>query len=302
MNLYKNNLLEIEKFFDYIKNQRRFSEHTVRAYKNDLIHFVDYLGDNKNLIKMNKYDLHEYVTFISKSLSSKSLSRKIATLKSLFKFLSDEELINYNISKSIKTPKVGKKLPNHVSINDMEEFFQKTLHEIEISYRDLLVIDILYSTGIRVSECASILINDINLDQKTIKIFGKGKKERIVVFGKQTKKNIINYLNDISATKEKYFLFPSHSKKNNLKKKSITTRTIYNIVKKYIKLVSNNEKLGPHSLRHSFATHLLQKGSDLMAIKDLLGHESLSSTQIYTHLDVKRMKEIYDKSHPHAKK
>tara|TARA_Y100000996_G_scaffold410812_2_gene393822 strand:- start:211 stop:1104 length:894 start_codon:yes stop_codon:yes gene_type:complete len=297
VSIHKNNLLNVESFFDYIKNQRRYSNHTLRAYKNDLFHFIDYLGEDKNIIKINKYDLHEYITFISKSLSSKSLSRKVATIKSLYRFLSDEEIIDYNISKSIKTPKIEKKLPNYVSINDMKTFFKKTLNEIEISRRDLLIIDILYSTGIRVSECSSILIKDINLDNKTIKVTGKGNKERMVVFGDQTKKNMLNYLNDILDYQQECFLFPSKSKK-----KSITTRTIYNIVKKYIKLVSNNEKLGPHSLRHSFATHLLEGGSNLMAIKDLLGHESLSSTQIYTHLDIKRMKEIYNKSHPQAKK
>jgi len=302
MNLYKNNLSYINNFLNHIKNHRRYSEHTSRAYRNDLFHFADYIGEDKSIIKINKYDLHEYVTSISKSISSKSLSRKVATLKSLYKFLSNEELISYNISKSIKTPKVGKKLPNHVSIDEMEVFFKKTLNEIEISSRDLVVIDILYSTGIRVSECVSILIGDINLEKKTIKVLGKGKKERIVVFGDGTKDNIVGYLDRASDNKSKDFLFPAQTKKNEFKKKSITTRTIYNIVKKYIKLVSNNEKLGPHSLRHSFATHLLQRGSDLMAIKDLLGHESLSSTQIYTHLDIKRMKEIYDKSHPQAKK
>jgi integrase/recombinase XerC len=302
MNLYKNNLSYINNFLSHIEIRRRYSEHTCRAYKSDLFHFLDYLGEDKSLIKINKYDLHEYVTFISKSLSSKSLSRKVATLKSLFKFLSTEELINYNISKSIKTPKVGKRLPNHISVDEMKVFFQKTLNEVDISSRDLLVIDILYSTGIRVSECVAILVRDININKKTIKVLGKGNKERIVVFGDKTKINIISYLNEILNDRNDFFLFPAQTTKRQLKKKPITTRTIYNIVKKYIKLVSNNEKLGPHSLRHSFATHLLQGGSDLMAIKDLLGHESLSSTQIYTHLDIKKMKEIYDKSHPHAKK
>ena len=148
----------------------------------------------------------------------------------------------------------------------------------------------------------SIKIRDIDLNKKTIKVFGKGKKDRIVIFGEKTQKNIKKYLETISNCELNGFLFPARGNKNKIQKKSITTRTIYNIVKKYIKLVSNNEKLGPHSLRHSFATHLLQSGSDLMAIKDLLGHESLASTQIYTHLDTKRMKEIYNRSHPHAKK
>ena len=302
MNPYRQNLSYLNDFLDYIKNQRKYSEHTTRAYKIDLMQLIDHLDEDKTIIQLNKYDLHEYVASISKSISSKSLSRKIATLKSLFKFLCNEELINYNISKSIKIPKAGKKLPNYVSIEEMKSFFQKTLDEIDINQRDLLIIDILYSTGIRVSECASILIRDININKKTIKVLGKGKKERIVVFGEKAKINIINYLDSISNYQIDDFLFSSQRGDKTSKKKSITTRTIYNIVKKYIKLVSNNEKLGPHSLRHSFATHLLQRGSDLMAIKDLLGHESLASTQIYAHLDIKRMKEIYNKSHPHAKK
>ena len=183
----------------------------------------------------------------------------------------------------------------------MKVFFEKTLEEINISSRDLLVIDLLYSTGIRTSECVSIFIKNIDFDKKTIRVEGKGEKTRIVVFGDKTKQNILQYLDSEKLKNNANYLFPSKVKRKKLKNNYITTRTIYNIVKKYIKFVSNNEKLGPHSLRHSFATHLLQRGSDLMAIKDLLGHESLGSTQIYTHLDTKRMKEIYNKSHPHAK-
>ena len=302
MNTYKQNLSHLENFLDYIQNQRRYSIHTSRAYSNDIRQFVDYLGEDKNILDLNKFDLHEYVTFISRDITSKTLSRKIATLKSLYKFLCDEELIDFNVSKSIKIPKTGKRLPNHVSIDEMKVFFQKTIDEVDINRRDIVVIDIIYSTGIRVSECVSIKIRDIDLNKKTIKVFGKGKKDRIVIFGEKTQKNIKKYLETISNCELNGFLFPARGNKNKIQKKSITTRTIYNIVKKYIKLVSNNEKLGPHSLRHSFATHLLQSGSDLMAIKDLLGHESLASTQIYTHLDTKRMKEIYNRSHPHAKK
>ena len=187
MNPYKKNLLQIDNFLEYIENQKRYSNHTARAYKSDLLNLVEYLGEDKKITNLNKYDLHEYVRYISKSISARSLSRKIATLKSLFKFLCKEELITYNISKSIKIPKVEKKLPNYVSIDEMDSFFNKTLTEIDISYRDLLVIDILYSTGIRVSECSLIMTQDINLDKKTIKVLGKGNKERIVVFGNKTK-------------------------------------------------------------------------------------------------------------------
>ena len=300
MNPYKQNLKHINLFLDSIENQRRYSKHTIRAYQIDLNQLVDHLGEEIRIIDLNKYDLHEYISLASKSISAKTLSRKIATIKSLFKFLIDENYIKNNISKSIRIPKVSKKLPNHLTLDEMNSFFAKTIEMIDIPLRDLVVIDLLYSTGVRASECISILINDIDFHNNTIRISGKGDKERLVVFGDKTKTNILKYIDNEIADSSK-FLFPSKLKRKNSKNNYITSRTIYNIVKKYIKFISNNEKLGPHSLRHSFATHLLQSGSDLMAIKDLLGHSSLGSTQIYTHLDTKKMQEIYKKSHPHAK-
>ena len=298
MNHYSSNIKLLNLFIDFLSSKKRFSIHTIRAYKIDIEQLIDYLGEDIMIKDLNKYDLHEYISMISKSITSKSLSRKIATIKSLFKFMVSENIIENNISKSIKAPKISKKLPNHLTIDEMNLFFNKSLDMIEIPLRDLSIIDLLYSTGIRVSECARILISNINFKSNSIKILGKGNKERIVLFGDKTKKNLIRYINEENIQIDGY-LFVSGNKKS--KNNYITTRTIYNIVKKYIKFISSNEKLGPHSLRHSFATHLLQTGSDLMAIKDLLGHSSLSSTQIYTHLDTKRMKEIYDKSHPHAK-
>ena len=298
MNPYSENIKLLKFFIDFLSSKKRFSSHTIRAYRTDIEQLIDHLGEDILIKDLNKYDLHEYVSTISKSITSKSLSRKIATIKSLFKFMVAENIIENNISKSIKAPKISKKLPNYLTIDEMNLFFDKSLDMVEMPLRDLSIIDLLYSTGIRVSECASILISNINFKNNSIKILGKGKKERIVLFGDKTKKNLMRYMNQENIQIDGY-LFISGNKKS--KNNYITTRTIYNIVKKYIKFISSNEKLGPHSLRHSFATHLLQTGSDLMAIKDLLGHSSLSSTQIYTHLDTQRMKEIYDKSHPHAK-
>ena len=300
MNPYKQNLEHISLFLDTIKNQKRYSKHTIRAYQVDLNQLADHLGDEIKIIDLNKYDLHEYISLISKSITSKTLSRKIATIKSLFKYLVDQNYIKSNASKSIKIPKISKKLPNHLTLDEMNSFFDKTVEILDIPLRDLVVIDLLYSTGVRASECISILINDIDLGNNTIRISGKGGKERLVVFGDKTKDNLLRYINK-EITNHAGFLFPSKLKKKKAENNFITSRTIYNIVKKYIKFISNNEKLGPHSLRHSFATHLLQSGSDLMAIKDLLGHSSLGYTQIYTHLDTKWMQEIYEKAHPHAK-
>ena len=298
MNKYKKNIIIVNSFLKYIELNRRYSNHTIRAYKKDLFDFIDYLGEDVLVVEAKKYDIHEFVTQISKSLSTKSLARKIATLKSFYKYLVDDDIIEINITSSIKIPKIEKKLPNYLTVDEMNNFFEKTISELEISKRDILIIDLLYSTGIRVSECAGIRFSDLSLNRNSIRIYGKGKKSRLVLYGDKTNANLASYIESIDKS---IFLFPSNHKKNKSKNNCISTRTIYNIVKKYIKLVSNNEKLGPHSLRHSFATHLLQGGADLMAIKDMLGHESLSATQIYTHLDAKKMKEIYDKSHPHAK-
>lgn len=298
MNKYKKNIIIVNSFLKYIELNRRYSNHTIRAYKKDLFDFIDYLGEDVLVVDAKKYDIHEFVTQISKSLSTKSLARKIATLKSFYKYLVDDDIIEINITSSIKIPKIEKKLPNYLTVDEMNNFFEKTISELEISKRDILIIDLLYSTGIRVSECAGIRFSDLSLNRNSIRIYGKGKKSRLVLYGDKTNANLASYIESIDKA---IFLFPSNHKKNKSKNNCISTRTIYNIVKKYIKLVSNNEKLGPHSLRHSFATHLLQGGADLMAIKDMLGHESLSATQIYTHLDAKKMKEIYDKSHPHAK-
>ena len=212
MNVHKKNLLYLDSFIAHIKNYRKFSIHTIRAYTSDINHLIEYLGDDKLFVELNKYDLHEYVTTLSMGSSSKTLSRKVATLKSIFRFLCDEELIDYNISKSIKIPKVDKRLPNHISMDEMKSFFSKTINEIDISNRDILVIDIIYSTGIRVSECVAIQIKDIDMNKNTIRVIGKGNKNRLVVFGEKTKENIFNYLKSLDIDMND-FLFPTKSVK-----------------------------------------------------------------------------------------
>ena len=195
MNPYSENIKLLEFFIDFLSSKKRFSSHTIRAYRTDIEQLIDYLGEDLMIKDLNKYDLHEYISTISKSITSKSLSRKIATIKSLFKFMVSENIIENNISKSIRAPKISKKLPNHLTIDQMNLFFNKSLDMIEMPLRDLSIIDLLYSTGIRVSECASILISNINFKNNSIKILGKGKKERMVLFGDKTKENLMRYIN-----------------------------------------------------------------------------------------------------------
>ena len=165
MNKYKKNIIIVNSFLKYIELNRRYSNHTIRAYKKDLFDFIDYLGEDVLVVEAKKYDIHEFVTQISKSLSTKSLARKIATLKSFYKYLVDDDIIEINITSSIKIPKIEKKLPNYLTVDEMNNFFEKTISELGISKRDILIIDLLYSTGIRVSECAGIRFSDLSLNR-----------------------------------------------------------------------------------------------------------------------------------------
>jgi len=193
-------------------------------------------------------------------------------------------------------------LPNFLTVKEIKNLLDYPYGDSVKELRDRLVLELFYATGIRISELVKVKIRDIDFENKLIKIKGKGNKERFVIFG-DGMMMILNEYVDKKSTKAlsgREFLFPGRFNKNNLST-SISTRTIFSIVKKYIRNISNNEKLSPHSIRHSFATHLLDNGANVMSVKELLGHSSLSSTQIYTHVKIEKLKKEYNKSHPHGK-
>jgi len=294
------NDIYIKSFLDYITNERNYSYHTIRSYKNDLKNFSEFLNkyDCKlNIVNIDRSAIQFYIQSISKKkITGKTLQRKVSTIKSLYRFLSDREIIDYNISELIELPKADKKLPNLLSQKEIDKLMQLPDLNTVVGLRDKSILEILYSTGLRISELISIKLDDINIDNKVIKVFGKGSKERYVLLGKEALNSLSDYLNNINTKSENsIFLYPAV---NGNIDKHISQRTMYNIIKKYLIMISNNEKLSPHSLRHSFATHLLDNGADLLAVKDLLGHEDLSSTQIYTHVNIGKLKNIYSKAHP----
>ena len=294
------NDIYIKSFLDYITNERNYSYHTIRSYKNDLKNFSEFLNkyDCKlNIVNIDRSAIQFYIQSISKKkITGKTLQRKVSTIKSLYKFLSDREIIDYNISELIELPKADKKLPNLLSQKEIDKLMQLPDLNTVVGLRDKSILEILYSTGLRISELISIKLDDINIDNKVIKVFGKGSKERYVLLGKEALNSLSDYLNNINTKSENsIFLYPAV---NGNIDKHISQRTMFNIIKKYLIMISNNEKLSPHSLRHSFATHLLDNGADLLAVKDLLGHEDLSSTQIYTHVNIGKLKNIYSKAHP----
>ena len=299
-----NNKDYIDKFIDYISNERKYSLHTIRAYTNDLNIFFTFLSNYNhklNIINIDRSIIHLYIQSISKKkIGGKTLQRKVSSIKSFYKFLSDRELIKYNISDLIQIPKADRKLPNFLSQKEITKLMSLPDLSSYKGVRDKSVLEVLYSTGLRISELISIEISNISRSKRTIKVLGKGSKERYVLLGKEALISIENYLIircKLYPNKDNFFLYPCLNKS---KLNHISTRAMFNIVKKYLVNISNNEKLSPHSLRHSFATHLLENGADLLAVKDMLGHEDLSSTQIYTHVNISKLKSVYNKAHPHG--
>lgn len=290
------------KFIDYISNERKYSSHTIRAYINDINIFFDFINKYNhklNIINIDRSIIHLYIQSISKKkLSGKTLQRKVSSLKSFYSFLSSRELISYNIANLIQIPKADKKLPNLLSQKEITALMNLPDLLTYKGLRDKSILEVLYSTGLRISELININLKNISMDNKTIKVLGKGSKERYVLLGKEALNSIENYLQircKLYTNQRNFFLYPCVSKK---KINHISSRAMFNIVKKYLVKISNNEKLSPHSLRHSFATHLLENGADLLAVKDMLGHEDLSSTQIYTHVNINKLKSVYNKAHP----
>ena len=290
----------IKQFISYIDKERKFSKHTMRNYQNDLEQFDSFLSEyDKELtfLSIDKTAIQFYIQNCSKkNISDKTLLRKVSTIKSFFKYLTHIELINYNISKLIDSPKIAKKIPHYLSKNKVQELMSLPDLSLKEGIMHKSILELFYSSGLRISELVEIKIINLDLNKSILKISGKGNKERIVIIGKIALKSVKNYLR-VCKNSDNIYLYPSSNKVNS----HISVSYVYKMVKKYLVKVTNDEKMSPHSLRHSFATHLLDNGADLMSVKELLGHEDLSSTQIYTHISVDKMKKIYKQSHPHGK-
>ena len=294
----------ITKFLAYIRNVRLYSSHTIRSYSYDLEDYYAYCNNNygeQEFVELDHTAIQSYLQYLTrKGLSARTLARRLASIKSLYKYMLINKLVNTNIAKFVKSPKLKRELPHHLSLKEAKDILELPIGNDEKILRDRLILELFYATGVRISELIRIQLSDIRLEENIIHILGKGNKERIVMIGSEAKSTLLKYLEVLNKkiNNEKGFLFPPIRKSKN---NTIAPKTVFNIVKKYLKIVSDDEKLSPHSLRHTFATHMLNNGADLMAIKDMLGHNSLSSTQIYTHLQPEKLKKIYQQAHPHAK-
>ena len=304
--MHKDYYILISDYIKYLEMEKKYSSDTIRAYSIDLNQFFSYFDNYISISKMKIDDIQRFIQYLSyNKLSERTIYRKIASIKSLFEYLSRYEIIKINIAKLIKGPKLPKRLPTYLSIDEVLKLFSYPYGDSFVDLRDSLILELFYATGIRISELVKIKICDVQLEGGKLKVLGKGSRQRMVLFGQSATNILRKYIVKRSAYnryKQCTYLFPQQRKdRNGMYLSHIHTRTVYNIVKKYISKISADEKLSPHSLRHTFATHLLNNGADLISVKDLLGHKSLSSTQIYTHVQIDKLKDVYNKAHPHAK-
>ena len=292
----------IDSFLITLEKERNFSLHTIKAYKNDLTRFNLFLNQGKSRNKFKEINRNDIRRFLAdeyeNEYTSKTVARRLATIKSFFKYLVKVELIEDNVSIHIHSPKVPKKLPNFIDKNLIDVLMSSPPLGTLIGVRDRAVLELFYSTGVRLSELVNINIGDFHIDKKLVRVIGKGNKERIIPYGKTAESAIENYLKMRNLSFKPVFarspLFVNSSEKR------ISKRTIQRRMNNYIKLVADGKSVGPHLLRHTFATHLLDNGADIRAVKDLLGHSSLSSTQIYSHVSIDKLKKDYTQAHPHG--
>ena len=300
-----NNQQIIILFKDYLGIERRYSENTVISYTNDIYSLVNFLDNEQfgDLLTVSSRIARFYTATLHENYKPKSISRKISSLRSFYSFLNREELVKENPFLDVELPKKEKKLPQFIYPEEIESLFNSIDTTSSLGKRDKLILEILYGTGVRVSELCYIKLKDIDFYQNLILIHGKGNKDRYIPIHKILSKNLEDYI----LTTRNNFLKRAIDKDNdtlllNFKGTSLTQRGVRYIIKRIIDNSTETFNLSPHKLRHTFATHLLNNGADLRSVQELLGHVHLSSTQIYTQVSKEKLKESYMNAHPRARR
>ena len=284
-------------YLEYIEKELNYSDLTKDNYKRDILLYKEFLDIyGYNYLKINKNEIMDYLKYLDGfKYSSKSIGRNLSSLRSFYTYLIEIKIIDTNIFKRIRNPKVSKKLPNYLSVVEVENVLDEIHEETKEDIRNKCLFELLYSTGMRVSEVSDIKIRDIDFDEKSIRVMGKGSKERIVYYGDKLNNILHKYLrvrNEFNLSKDNQFLFI-----NKLGNK-LSRQSIEYIIDKIMLTSEVNHKISPHTLRHTYATHLLDNGADLRSVQELLGHDSLDTTEIYTHISNERLRTEYMKYHP----
>jgi len=298
----------LTQFLQHLKYERNLSPHTLRNYASDLEQFKEHLfGIEKRadvpVAEIDRLTIREWMASLHADHKKTSVARKLASLRTFFQFLIREGKLESNPAKMVATPKIERKLPNHLTIEDAVRFIETPDVNTDLGCRDRAILEFLYATGIRVGELVGINLADVDLREKMVRVTGKRKKQRIVPFGEPSAEALMRYL---EGTRSKFLENCPITQRDvnalflNYQGTRITTRSVGRMVDKYIRLCADIHDISPHSLRHTFATHLLDSGADLRDIQELLGHARLSTTQIYTQVSMEKMIEVYDKAHPKA--
>jgi len=298
----------INSYISFLKNEKNYSNNTIISYKNDLLQLLNYLKEYKiikrdNIKYIDRSIMRKYIVYLKKcDYSVRSICRKISTIRSFFKFLSREGMVDINPTINLITPKIVKKLPSFLYLEEINKLIETPSGHTILGIRDRAILELLYGTGMRVGELVNLSIRDIDLYEKTVRVFGKGSKERILPLGNPSIRAAQEYLTSRDIFRKNISLDKIDQNALFLNRFGgrLSVRSIRRLLIKYMKMADLNKKISPHVLRHSFATHLLGGGADLRSVQELLGHESLSTTQIYTHITKERLKEIYNKSYPRS--
>ena len=287
--------MQKEKFLQFLEHEKRYSVHTLKSYSTDLEQFIQFLSSEfqVNTVKnVNFQFVRSWIAkLLSNNISARSVNRKITTLKTYFRFLLKENMIKQSPMQKIISPKTSKRLPVFVEEIKMDEL----LNEIDfgkgfLAQRNRLILELFYFTGIRLSELINLKNKDIDFSNSTILVLGKRNKERLIPLTF----DILSKIKKLNTSNKSPFLFTTEEGKQ------ISTKQVYRLVNKYLSMVTSLDKKSPHILRHTFATHMLNNGADINAIKELLGHANLSATQAYTHNTIEKLKKVYKQAHPRA--
>lgn len=286
----------IDDFLDYLRVVKKHSDNTIISYHGDILEFSLFV--HKNILKIDKAMVEGYLTLLYEKNEKKStIGRKLTSLRVFYDYLLKNKIVSVNYFSDIKNPKKDKSLPKYVKDNDIDKMFLVPDTNKVYGQRNLAIIRLLYATGVRVDELVNIRLKDIDVSDRTIRILGKGSKERVVVFGVNTQSDLKKYLSDGRRQldiKGNDYLFLNKDGNR------LSSRYVRKIIDDIVVKASIKMHISPHMLRHTFATEMLNNGADLVSVKDLLGHESLNTTSIYTHLSDDKIREIYDKTHPRA--
>ncbi len=300
----------ITRYVDYLRYERNASPHTIRNYQSDLLQFRDYLqeGNPQAVVDVGSIDALRIRGFLAllfeREKKKTSIARKLAAVRAFYKFLAKEGVLAANPAATVSTPKLDKTLPRIMTEEEMNDFLNRLAEAVKsgepMMRRDRAILELLYASGLRVSELAGLDIRSVNFGDCMLLVRGKGRKERIVPFGSKAKQALDDYL----PVRERVLMEAKKSGQTalflNTKGARLTTRSVDRLVKKYVGSYGPNVKVSPHSMRHAFASHLLTEGADLRAIQEMLGHRSLATTQKYTQVSIKQLIEVYDKTHPKA--